>query len=357
MINKNGKYYQLKQLWCMGIIFFKLCEYLTCIGYIANLILNKRGKQMINKFKEAISQYGLEINGSYAYGEINGYEINIKTYALNKPFPFNVHISFFATQEQRTQIESQLKQRVSKFFNYSITYYGISIALNDIHYGDSSKKLQNVFDYIFNILKTSDIKGIGYCPVCGRELDNLTKKRINVDNFTITLDEDCLNSINNSIEKENEDFQNAPNNYLKGFFGALIGGAVGFIVSFALYYLGFISAISAFVAFAVGISLYKKFGGKPNKMMILIVSVISIAFLLLSIFAVYIVAAASIAITEGLAMNAFEIFAICLKDSKFTLIFLSDLGLTLLFSAISIVLESVKLSKQIKRPKKIKIII
>lgn len=308
---------------------------------------------MNKKFEEALTAYGMQINGNLAYGNVKGYETNVRINNLDNVAPFLMHISFFATEEQKAKIESEFKQAGLRFFRYSFTYYGITIGLNDITAGKLIQKLPNILVFIFNTIRANEVSGVGYCPVCGKELDMTNQKNIKVDDFTITVDEDCLNNINKNIEQENADFKNAPNNYLKGFLGALVGGVAGFAVAFILYLCGFISAISAFVAFAVGTALYKKFGGKANKIMVVIVSVTSLVFMILSVFAVYIYAAGSAASELGVTMGAFEVFAKCMTDAKFSGMFYTDLALTIVFSIVGIVWELITVAKQIKRPKKL----
>ena len=137
-----------------------------------------------------------------------------------------------------------------------------------------------------------------------------------------------------------------------GFLGALVGGVAGFAVAFILYLCGVISAISAFVAVVLGAFLYKKFGGKENKMMILIVSVTSLAFMILAVFSVYLCAAGAAAKEAGLVMNAFEAFKTCMGVEEFSSAFTQDLIMTIVFSILSIVYEVVMLLRKVKRPNK-----
>ncbi len=306
---------------------------------------------MNKDIKEVLSSYGLIIEGDNAYGNLKGYETNVQVKSLNA-IPFIMHISFFATNEQRVQLEEKFKELGTKNLKYSFTYYGLSIGLNALTAGKLASNLPTILDYIFASLKEVEILGFGYCPVCGKELDVAESKDIKVDGFTITIDKDCFEKINNEIEQDNSEFKNAPNNYLKGFCGALIGGLAGFAVAFGLYMAGVISALSAFVAIALGIFLYKKFGGKQNKGMIIIVACTTLVFMIASIFAVYLTAAGMDARDAGLAMNAFEAFGTCMKDAEFAGMFWTDLALTVVFSLVGIVWESITIARQIKRPKK-----
>lgn len=305
---------------------------------------------MNNKFENVLSPYDLKINDDYAYGNLMGYETNILARTLNTP-PFVIHISFNATNEQKAKIENELNQIANKYLKYKFTYYGISVNISDFTISKLVEKLPNYLQQITDILKNNDAIGFGYCPVCGDKLVEGNIKIITIDGFNVAVDEKCFTDINTVIEKSNEEYKKAPNNYLKGFLGALVGGVVGFAVAFILYLCGFISAISAFVAVVLGAYLYKKFGGKENKMMILIVSVTSLAFMILAVFSVYLYASASAAKEAGLVMNAFEAFKTCMGVKEFSASFIQDLLLTIVFSAVSIVYEVVMLARKIKRPK------
>lgn len=306
---------------------------------------------MNNKFENVLSPYGLTINGDYAYGNLMGYETNILAKTLNAP-PFFMHISFYATDEQKAEIDNALKQVANKYLKYQFTYYGLSVNITDFTISKLVGKLPEYLKQITNILKNNEAVGFGHCPVCGDELTAENTKVINIDGFSVAVDQKCFGNINTVIEKSNEEFKNAPNNYLKGFLGALVGGVAGFAVAFILYLCGVISAISAFVAVVLGAFLYKKFGGKENKMMILIVSVTSLAFMILAVFSVYLYAAGAAAKEAGLVMNAFEAFKTCMGVKEFSSAFTQDLIMTIVFSILSIVYEVVLLLRKVKRPNK-----
>lgn len=306
---------------------------------------------MNNKFENVLSPYNLTINGDYAYGNLMGYETNILAKTLNAP-PFVMHISFYVTDEQKAEIDNALKQVANKYLKYQFTYYGLSVNITDFTISKLVEKLPEYLKQITNILKNNEAVGFGHCPVCGDELTAENTKVINIDGFNVAVDQKCFGNINTVIEKSNEEFKNAPNNYLKGFLGALVGGVAGFAVAFILYLCGVISAISAFVAVVLGAFLYKKFGGKENKMMILIVSVTSLAFMILAVFSVYLYAAGAAAKEAGLVMNAFEAFKTCMGFEEFSGAFTQDLIMTIVFSILSIVYEVVMLLRKVKRPNK-----
>ena len=308
---------------------------------------------MNSKFTAFFSGYNMTVNGNYAYGTVNGYETNALVVMLDNIAPVKIHVSFYATDDQKRSIEATIRNLALKYFTMRFSPYGLSLGFNDITANRLLKRLPEVLNTIYGILSENGALKCEYCPVCGNLLDAENSKKCNIDGFTITIDNDCVNTINTVISAENQDFANAPNNYLKGFIGAFIGGLAGAAVSVLLYIVGFISSISAVIAIVLGTFLYQKFHGKPNKMMIVIVSLTSLVLLAATIPAIYIVAA-GIAVKEiGVSMSAIEAFNICMQDTEFARGFYCDLGLIVLFSALGTVFEIFVMAKQIKRKKNI----
>lgn len=299
--------------------------------------------------------YGMEITKNLAYGKINGYEVNAVVSSVygGYGFPLTMHVSFYATDEQKRKIESDVRNCAFKFFKSSLNQYGISFGLNDMTLGKLVKRLPELLDKIFGILTENGCLNAEFCPVCGNRLDQSTSQKRDIDGFKITIDNECVEVINKVISAENEDFKNAPNNYLKGFLGALIGGLVGVGISVAFYAAGFISSISAIVSIFLGAFLYQKFHGKPNKMMIVIVSLTTIVLSAATIPAIYIVGSGIAASDAGLSMSAMEAFKLLMTDAEFSQAFYGDLAMILLFSAIGTVLMVLVLRQQIKRKKNI----
>ncbi len=90
-------------------------------------------------------------------------------------------------------------------------------------------------------------------------------------------------------------------------------------------------------------------------MMIVIVSVTSLVFMLLSVVVVYLIATGIAINSEGLEMGVFEAFGLLMSESaEFSRMFWLDFGLVFLFSAIGIGIEIFTLSRQIQRKKNIR---
>lgn len=302
---------------------------------------------MNKKFSKFFSNYGMTINGNCAYGIVNGYETNANVAMLDGMAPLRMHISFYATPEQHQSIEAAIKS-IPKPLMMEFSTYGISLGFNALTVNILLKRLPGILDSVYEILSSNGALNSAYCPVCGSPMGEETKK-CNIDGLIVTIDNDCVNKINMAINAENQDFQAAPNNYFKGFLGALIGGLVGSAISVAFYAIGLISAISAFVSILLGTFLYQKFKGKPNKVMIIMVTLTTIVLLEATIPVIYIVAAGMAAAAEGLSMTALEAFSLLMEVDEFAIGFYSDLAMVFLFTIIGVVVEISYLSKKIKR--------
>ncbi|MDE5721300.1 MAG: hypothetical protein K2I30_00965 [Clostridia bacterium] len=309
---------------------------------------------MKKKFSEFFKGYGMEITGNNAYGIVNGYETNAELNVMNNNYPLRLHISFYATDEQKRNIQTALRNAAIKFCVYQLTKYGLMLGLNDMTTGRLLKRLPSILDTVYGIVGENGGLDSGTCPVCGNLLDTEHSKQRNVEGLTLTLDDACVDQLNAVIDAENEDFKNAPNNYLLGFCGALVGAIVGTGIAVALFAAGFISSLSAVISVLLGAFLYEKFRGKPNKMMIVIVAATTLVFMLASVPVIYIVDAGIAAKDVGLDMSAIEAFKIVMEDAEVSRAFYLDLAMAFVFSALGIGVEIAYLMRRIKRNKNIK---
>lgn len=315
----------------------------------------KGGNIMNKKLAEFCQSYGLTADGDCAHGVLRGYETAVLWHQFNVSYPVRLYISFYGSEEQKRAIESAVRKLAIPYSMVSATSYGIVMGLNDaLTVGRLLKRLPSVIDGVYGILESQGVKGVEYCPVCGEALADKENRQFDVDGVKITLHEECAGDINRAIEKENAEFAAAPNNYLKGFAGAVIGALGGVVVAVLLYIVGFISAICAVISMALGTYLYKKFGGKPDKIMIVIVALTTLVLMELSVFVIYIVAAGIAATEAGLIISAWDAFVLLMEESSFSGMLFADLALTFIFSALGAGFEIYALARQVRRKDTIK---
>lgn len=307
---------------------------------------------MNKKVISLLQQYGLTVTGNTAYGIMQGYETSLRSPSPMEQSAYYIHVNFYATDEKKQEIAAELGRTGIKL-TATPSAYGLTICFPAAFAGTLVKNLPVLFDRLIALLKQNELPGADTCPYDGKPLIEAEKKRCSINGFYVTLNNDCVSSINRQIEEENRAFANAPNNYMQGICGALIGGVVGAACTIALYYIGFVSSLSAIIAVLLGAFLYRKFGGKPNVMMIVIVSVVSLILIGAAFFVSYLIAAGTAAAEAGLHMSALDALLICLDDSEFASAFYSDFAMLFVFTIVGIVIVVISLVRQIKRPKNI----
>ncbi len=312
---------------------------------------------MNKKLMEYFKKYDLTFSKNYAYGNIKGYEVNIFYNALENTAPVKIFVSFYASQDDKIQIKNELAKERIKFFQFRVEEFGLLIGLNGFTVGSLIKQMDNILERVFNIITKNNTKGMEYCPMCGEELTE-TSKIYKVNDCKFKLHLECGEKLSIAFEEEYEEYKEIPNNYLKGFFGALIGAVVGVISYVIIFFLGFISAISSFISIILGSLLYKKFGGKPNFMMVIMTSVLTIISLLLTVYLIYCVAAYGYCHQYNLAditkISMFEAFTYAMKETEFSKEFTSNMIMTLVFTILGAGYETYGLYKGIYKKQQIK---
>lgn len=308
---------------------------------------------MNKKIKSYFEGLGIKVQNNVGYGNLKGFEVNIAYAALDNVAPLKMHVSFYASDETKRLITNDLRNLKLKFFTYATDLYGITLGFNGLTYKTLINKMPEMLDKIFDVFAKNEVKGLGYCPVCGEELPEDSKKYL-IDWSSITIDSNCVGNLNQVIEAENKDFNEAPNNYLKGTFGALLGALVGAIAFFILFYLGYVSAITSLIAILLGTYLYKKLGGKPNVVMVVIVSITSIASMLLTVWGLYVLISQVLVIEYGFTSTGIQAFKDMMTISDFSSEFLYNFGMTVLFTVLGVVFQISQLFKSVKRQGAIK---
>lgn len=307
-------------------------------------------KHVIN----ALSSYEFTYEKYTAYGQINGYEVNVLARPLDigPIFIFSTYISL----EKKNAFINRIKSKRFSMVSASALEFGVVVAIGVMTPGGVEKKFKKVLPVILSLLDEFEAPKKDVCPLSGIEMDDLNSKLVPIPELSIKvrLTNDAIANVNNQIEKINEEYEEAPNNYLKGVGGLLIGALVGVLLTIGLGLLGYITAFASFISIILGTFLYSKFGGKQNKMMILMSFAITTISILLAVFVIYIIQANNLMRDADLSYRGMDAFKYSMANSEqFKRAFLLDLGLNLVFIIIGIVVSFFTLKKMIKRPKKV----
>ena len=290
---------------------------------------------MNRKIEEFLIGKGLSVTGDKAYGTVNGYEVNV---IITVQFSMEINV-YFTCKADQTLIDDLKADKKLKGIKLSKFALGVKASmLGSLASGAVTKSIDNAMESVTQALKERNVAGAEYCPVCGEKFDeNKVAKQHNMSGVTVSLDDECLSKLNEDIKEENEKFAYSAGNYGKGFLGALVGTLAGAAIAVALFYAGFIAAISSLVAAVLGFFLYRKFGGKEDKKMIIIVSLTVIIGMELAVLGVYIGEIASAGAQYGYTFS--EAWQIVMEDKVFFDSFIINLVLTFVFSVVGMVEE------------------
>ena len=307
---------------------------------------------MNKKLAAALQQHGMTVTGNSAYGTVQGYEMSLRAPSPMEQSAYFLHVSFYASEEKKQEAANEIARFGNKL-RVENSAYGLTITLPQPVFtlNPLIEAIGVLFEKLPALFKQKEIPGADVCPYDGNPMTENSKRCV-MNGFFVTLNNDCISSINKAIEEENRLFANAPNNYLQGICGALVGGVVGAALVIALYFMEYVASISAIIAVMLGAFLYRKFGGKPNAVMIVIVSVISLIFILIGYYAAVIIDIISeFSLDFG---SAVELLNLNLAENpEFSKLFYTNLALLLVFTALGIGVMIFSLVRQIKRPKNI----
>ena len=264
------------------------------------------------------------------YGVYKGYEL---TLAVNQQF--FVHLNFFADGNVKAQAVRVFHTTSNQTMtNVGVSVYGLAATVNGMTANSALKKLTEKLDATIAYLNVNEAKGVGYCPCCGEECDLL--KTIRVNDVYVSLDDKCYNEVAKVAAVEEQHYNAQPNNYLKGFLGALLGAGIGAAAWVALYYMGFLSALTAVLAVFLGNYFYVKFGGKANNVKNIIVALVSLVVLVLACVGIYYVEVGSVIAANNLNMTPFELI---FSDEELTGYFVYDMAMNVIFTIIGVVAQ------------------
>lgn len=297
------------------------------------------------KFEE---KYGIKIEKNHGVGLIENFNTEI---FINKQYPFVLSFQTYLNDESKREVIDYVKSNFKNVF-IEFNLFGFIVGFTGFSFKKIEENVINFIDQFVEKLHSLNALDSKHCPVCGEEF-NENKVECKIDQITCIIDTKCKEELKASLTEANESYEKAPNNVLKGLLGALIGGVAAVAVYFILVNLGFFSSLSSFVGIVLGAFLYTKFGGKPSILMIVIVSLVTIIFLLVSNFGMYVIIANRLIENANEGYTTFtstglKAFFDCMSVSEFKAAFISDTLMTAFFTVLGAVYEIIVLVRNVK---------
>lgn len=290
--------------------------------------------------------FEIETNGATTY--INDFQISISQVgSLYSGMQTIAQVFSHLNDELIPVATSYMKEKKKEFkiASYEVDNVGICMSIAHTNYAKLLEVIQNVTIF----LKEHEAKNKDFCPISGEPLDEATKRKLYYNNCIVYLNEESVQILNQEIERAELEYQNAPNNYAKGILGAIVGGAIGAVVWIVVgALLGVISGWIAFlIAFLAGFG-YDKMKGKQNNTKIITASIVTLVYVILSMFLIYVIVVMQVMSQEGISGNPVALlFDILEQDPDIRVDFISDLVLGLVFGIIGVVCSIFQMRKSL----------
>ncbi len=228
-----------------------------------------------------------------------------------------VSVAAYLDENTVEVVKSWVKQNAR---NYSISTNAVDgngIGVTFAGFGYAKKMIAfitDVADYLATVTNTDS------CPFCGEPLEGNVDKGepilIDCGGNRFRIHEKCFESSAEKAAQADAAAAAAPGNYLRGAAGMLLGSLVGGGVFIALYFIGYIAWIAPLVAAFLGSFLYAKFGGKNDKIKIIILWAVTAVIMIAAIFISFAIDLNVEAQEAGLEIDFFEFFKYAMENSK-----------------------------------------
>ncbi len=285
-----------------------------------------------------VNNYNLtEVSKNHYSGIVNGYQYGLR---LDNFGTSVAHIKFFTylDDEKKNTITSFLEgsKGLLKISTYEVGEYYIDLSFTVFTFASVANNIDSATRAVSKKLEEIGALDKKYCPVCGDEIVIL--ETAFCDGFQIGIDQKCKQVLMQKMIYEEQQFKSKPNNYLMGALGAglfaLIGAVIWVILGVATN--SIFGYIAILVAFLAGFG-YNKFGGKNDKMKIIIPAIVTVVILLISLFIIYYVILSNEMSKYNINGNVFEMLGFLFEnDADFKGGVIKDIIITLVFSGIGI---------------------
>lgn len=301
----------------------------------------------LNLLKE---KYSLkEYDQNLVFGIINDFQviISLSNVSVNDCY-VKIYSNFHEVSGDVTAFlnskKKEFKLRTYSFTKSTLTFDHITFGVKG-WVNQAERIILEITDY----LKSIQAKDSSYCPACGEKID--FPSDVIANGLPVTVCSKCAAKIQTIQQKQEEEYQAAPGNYGKGLLGAICGALIGGIVWVAVA--AILNLVSAFIAVLISYLAsigYDKMKGKQNKVKTLIIVAVSIVVVAISMYLSYVVMVNYSLKSEGIDANAFEAFALMLKENSELLSgFIQDMIFSIIFGVLGIIAYVQQMKKKLHK--------
>ena len=291
---------------------------------------------MNQKIKKFAAENQLSTHHDDMYGRFNGYQVSVR---FGSKFSTSVIVGFHVNLGDKTaeildwlNITQKKPLRLQSVF---LASSGVYCMLLNMTAGSSLKKVRVILQTVTEYLRQQGIAE-DVCPYCGQEMEE--RAFVEDNGIFYYAHEACFQEKLSQIRSAEAVEESRPNNYLRGFLGALIGGFVGMSIFYLLFQVGYLASISSLLGALLGGFLYSRFGGKNDKIKIVIVSVTVLICSLLAFFLSYLSMVGSAMQEAGILGDPLEmLFFLMRTEEEIFRAFWADFAMSIVFTVLGIV--------------------
>ena len=241
---------------------------------------------------------------------------------------------FDADKEQIEEILKQDKVKRYEWFNNSI-----KITFPEYFRPYSMSKIKNILISITDHFYRKYPEEIPQCHDCGEQK---RAEAYYIGNVTKFLCSDCFRTAERTTNEKFNEYQQEPNNYFRGFIGALLFAIPGILVTILLFiFLERLAAISALLYIVLGMKGYKLFKGKTTPLGALIVILTGILMIAVGIIITY-----SVFIMKEIKTTDLNLVILILKVPEIRRDIILNIGLSYVISAFFIIVQLIQMMKE-----------
>lgn len=270
-------------------------------------------------------------NGRF-FGMYRGYQVSGSASGQLLSVAVSAHLD----EDGVVTAKNWLKENVR---NYALQSTGVDcsgIAATFTGFGYGKKMIAFIENSISFI---SAISPADCCPFCGEPLEGNFEKGEPIlaesYNVRVKVHDKCFDSFAAELADRDAAEAAAPKNYLRGAAGMLLGALVGGVLFGILYILGYIAWIAPLVSALLGSFLYGKFGGKNDKVKIIILWVITLVVIIAAFFITLVIQTNIEAAKYGLEINFVEFLKFGMQDKEFHDAFMRDIIITAVMTVVA----------------------
>ena len=185
---------------------------------------------------------------SHMYGVYGGYLITLYDNGSHKTIFMNYYMAPDEEEDDSVLLLELSEGFKTATMGYSMVDYHVDVNGLSCTVNCENEELMPLVDKLVELLQAKELVGVTHCSCCGNKIGKRLPKKLTVGKNNLLLCEHCaLEKMEEATKSPEGDSDRLPQNTVKGLLGALVGGILGILAYFLIYY--FVSPVFSDSAF------------------------------------------------------------------------------------------------------------